>query len=128
MQPRAGKFLKISFWSTLLRSASTRAIDVSISVEQVEKLLFECDFKCQLSGLPLIEDEKFVGSVDRKDNSLGYVMGNVQWLHKDINKMKWAFAESYFIAMCKRVAEMNNEAAEDDGNRIMLRPVLGNEQ
>jgi len=43
-------------------------------------------------------------SVDRIDSSIGYVMGNIQWVHKDINKMKSDFSQELFIAWCGLVA------------------------
>ena len=44
-------------------------------------------------------------SLDRIDSSKGYVKGNVQWVHKDINKMKTDFEQSIFIKLCKSVAD-----------------------
>lgn len=46
-------------------------------------------------------------SLDRIDSSKGYVEGNVHWVHKDINIMKWDFPLETFIKMCKFVAENN---------------------
>ena len=43
-------------------------------------------------------------SLDRIDSSKGYVIGNVQWVHKDINIMKNKFDNQYFIDMCKKIA------------------------
>jgi len=34
----------------------------------------------------------------------GYIIGNVQWVHRDINRMKWGMTEDVFIRWCKRVA------------------------
>lgn len=33
------------------------------------------------------------------------IKGNVQWLHKDVNKMKWNFEQSYFIDICNRISD-----------------------
>ena len=43
-------------------------------------------------------------SLDRIDNTKGYVAGNVQWLHKDINWMKGRFTQPRFLALCRAVA------------------------
>lgn len=42
-------------------------------------------------------------SIDRIDSSVGYVEGNMQWVHKDVNRMKQEFSESYFIETCRLV-------------------------
>lgn len=41
---------------------------------------------------------------NRKNSSLGYTTENVQWVHKDINRMKSDFSDNYFIEMCSNVA------------------------
>ena len=38
------------------------------------------------------------------DNSKGYEIGNVQWVHKDINMMRNKYDITYFIKMCRLVA------------------------
>ena len=43
-------------------------------------------------------------SIDRIDSSAGYVAGNIQFVHKHINKMKNNLDEQCFIEMCKLVA------------------------
>ena len=50
-------------------------------------------------------DLPFEGAqLDRIDNDKGYIIGNIQWVHKDINKMKWKFNINKFIQMCREVA------------------------
>jgi hypothetical protein len=74
-------------------------------------------FKCKLSGLSINvtkftkktnpDYSKFNASLDRIDSTKGYVEGNVQWVHRDIDKIKWKFEQSYFIKLCKKIAEYN---------------------
>lgn len=51
----------------------------------------ECDvehlcYVFRITGLPLcLTYSKITASLDRIDNSIGYCLGNVQWVHKDIN-------------------------------------------
>ena len=70
--------------------------------------------KCALSGIdiPLLKNPKTkaqresqLASVDRINSSIGYVEGNVQWVHKDINLMKNKFDQNYFIKMCKKISK-----------------------
>jgi hypothetical protein len=42
-------------------------------------------------------------SLDRKNSSVGYVIGNVRWVHPVINMMKNHFSDETFISMCNRV-------------------------
>ena len=70
--------------------------------------------KCQLSGIDLtfdsdlkIRDNNL--SVDRIDSSIGYIEGNVQLVHKDINMMKGTLSQERFIELCKLVTNKNNK-------------------
>ncbi len=44
-------------------------------------------------------------SLDRIDSSRGYVLDNIQWVHKDINRLKNNYSEADFIQMCHLVAD-----------------------
>jgi hypothetical protein len=44
-------------------------------------------------------------SLDRIDNSQGYINGNIQWVHKIINRIKMDLNTSYFVELCKKVAQ-----------------------
>ena len=48
-------------------------------------------------------------SVDRIDSSGGYVESNVQWVHKDVNKMKMDIPQNQFIEYCKIISSHNKE-------------------
>ena len=39
-------------------------------------------------------------SLDRIDSSKGYIKGNVQWVHKDVNIAKNIFSHENFLKMC----------------------------
>ena len=100
-------------WSTIKYNAKHRNLEFSITKEYVYNILLEQDFKCKLSGLdielckPGRKNTRWTATLDRIDSKIGYVEGNVQWLHKDINTMKWAFDEDQFIQYCKMIAEKN---------------------
>lgn len=107
--------LSSTFFSRILEGARVRNIEVSITIEDILDLLEKQNYKCALSGLPLIMSRTFskdrtnqasstTASLDRIDSSKGYVLGNVQWVHKDINIMKNKFDNQYFIEMCKKIA------------------------
>lgn len=84
--------------------AKKRNLVFEIDAEFLWHLWLDQDGKCAYTGLQLTHG--LDASLDRKDNLAGYVSGNVQWVHKDINYMKKAYTEEYFIKMCKLVAKI----------------------
>lgn len=97
------------------RSKNGREIVVDITSEYLAELYTKQNGKCALTGLPIeasITNTRnrgrvWTASVDRIDSSKGYIEGNVQWLHKDINRMKWDLDTDKFIELCKLVANNN---------------------
>lgn len=89
----------------LLKNASIRHISVSIDPEYMWNLFLMQNRRCALSG----ESIKFVdlysttASLDRIDSSKGYEVGNVQWVHKIINSMKWDLPEREFTYWCQLI-------------------------
>jgi hypothetical protein len=107
-----------TFFSRILEGARVRNIDVSITIEYILDLLEKQEYKCALSDIPLIMSKSFskdrtdkisstTASLDRIDSSKGYIEDNVQWVHKHVNKMKNKFNESYFIEICKKISQKN---------------------
>lgn len=103
-----------TYFTTLLKNAKKRKIEFNITIEEIWELFLKQNRKCALSGLDLkfksrarISDG--TASLDRIDSSKGYVLGNVQWLHKYINKMKLNHSDKDFIYYCKLVANKNNK-------------------
>lgn len=91
-----------SYWSSLIRNAEQRDIAIELTPEDLDKLYMEQDRKCSLSGLPIAFSDGSA-SLDRIDNTKGYAIQNVQWVHKDINKIKQTFTQSRFIELCEAV-------------------------
>lgn len=86
-------------------------IPFSLTVEYLWDLFLQQGRCCALTGLPLtfaryqgINGNPQTASLDRIDSSRAYEAGNVQWVHKDINRMKNSFTQAHFVAMCARVA------------------------
>lgn len=97
-----------TYWTNIRTAALKDNKLWQISIEYMDDLLSAQENLCALSRLP-ISVEKSVGSasIDRIDSTLGYVEGNVQWVHKDINAMKSNFPEDRFIELCKLVSGAN---------------------
>lgn len=96
-------------------SQKSRArIPVEIDMQYAWDLYLEQEGKCALTGLPLSFGRpisKGTASLDRIDNTKGYIPGNVQWVHKVINMMKRTYDQDYFIEMCKLVAKHDEGGA-----------------
>jgi len=107
-----------NFWDGIRRGANGSkgrvVIDFTITLEYVWDLFLSQDRKCALSGVDIwfkhttTQGTSNTASLDRIDSSIGYVEGNVQWVHKDVNKMKNSFDQSYFIDMCKKISSYKN--------------------
>ena len=103
-------------WNSIVRGANgskgRKKIMFDITIEEVWELYLNQNRKCKLSGLPIsFSNDKIRGtaSLDRIDSSKGYEKGNIQWVHKDINKMKNSLDETYFINLCHKVSELNQK-------------------
>lgn len=103
------------FDGKILRSANgskgnRKVKEIDIDIKYLWELFLKQDKKCALTGLDLYfpkyssNSSKGTASVDRIDSSKGYIKGNVQFVHKDINLMKNVFTQEHFIKMCKLVA------------------------
>jgi hypothetical protein len=90
-------------------NAKTRNISFSLTDEFLWDLYINQNKKCALSGLPIeFSPDTTKGgtaSLDRINSSIGYIESNVQWVHKDINKMKMDFTEKRFVELCKLISE-----------------------
>ena len=84
-----------------------------VSIEYLWELFLKQERKCALTNLPLAFGslklkQNQTASLDRIDSSNGYIIGNVQWVHKDINWMKNDFDQEKFIEYCLLVAKKFN--------------------
>lgn len=101
-----------TWFNYLKKGALNRDLEFNITKEYLDALLIKQNFKCKLSGIPIkigsyrIKDD-ITASLDRIDNNKGYIEGNVQFVHKYINYMKWTHNQEYFIELCKKVTENN---------------------
>ena len=86
--------------------------EFNLSVTFLWDLFIKQNKKCALSGLDIefsrkLKDGTTTASLDRIDSSKGYIQNNVQWVHKDINRIKQNLDQEKFIELCKMVAKEN---------------------
>lgn len=89
--------------------------DEKVNRDFLITLIQKQDYKCALSGLQISfanstyeqNHGMTTASLDRIDSSKPYLVNNVQWVHKDINKMKMNIPQPDFIRLCKVVAKYN---------------------
>lgn len=99
------------YWYRVLFNAKLRGYAVHITHTEAAEVMHSQDWRCSLSGIPLDFSTSSTSrdgnaSLDRIDSSLDYIAGNVQWVHKDVNRMKQDFREEEFIQMCRLVVDM----------------------
>jgi len=104
-------------WNAICGNSKRRArnIEFNLTIEQAWNLFLSQEGKCALSGLDLHlctygdDFKNQTASLDRIDSNGGYTIDNVQWVHKDVNCMKFDLKEDYFIKMCRIIAENTKE-------------------
>lgn len=96
-------------WWRLESGAKRRNLRFEVSIQDIWDLYLKQNRRCALSGVDIHfararNKEEITASLDRIDSSKGYINGNIQWIHKDLNKMKLDFSEEEFIRWCKLVS------------------------
>ena len=104
------------YWVANIANANCRNIEFKIIPQDLETQINKQKFKCALSNLditlPYSSDDflihrNWTASLDRIDSNKSYTKNNIQFLHKDINKMKMDLDQNLFIQYCKAIAKKN---------------------
>lgn len=99
------------FISKYKSHAKRRGIPFDLSIEYVNHLFEFQDGRCAYTNTKLsfehygYKGEYSNASLDRRDSSLGYIEGNVQWVLTEINFMKQSLSENRFVELCEAVCE-----------------------
>lgn len=88
-------------FAAIKMNSAVRNLEFTITQDYIYEVLLTQDFKCVYSGRILDETNM---SLDRIDPKIGYVVDNIQWVHKDVNSMKWDLTHNQFLSWCKRIA------------------------
>ena len=98
-----------SLWTSWKYSATKRGLQFSVTIKYGWDLFLKQDRRCALSGVPIsfspttATRRDKTASLDRIDAAKGYVRGNVQWVHKDVNFIKRSLSEAELIDWCQLI-------------------------
>ena len=101
------------FLCKIKNNASRRGLIFLVTPDYLWELYLKQNKRCLLTGIVLSmgRGARSIGqtaSLDRIDSSKGYVDGNVRWVHKDVNRMKWDMSDKIFFDWVKKISEHNN--------------------
>lgn len=98
------------YWGRLSEQSGRRRIQFTVTIRDAADKLQEQNYTCALSGQPLVfgfgngKRKSTTASLDRIDSTKGYISGNIQWVHKTVNRMKSDFTQDGFIEFCAMVS------------------------
>ena len=99
-------------WGHIKHDAKKRGIKFNITIEYIWNLFLKQNGRCAFSGIELVFkkcDNLQTASLDRIDSSKGYIKGNVQWIHKKFQSMKFILSNEEFIKNCSEVYLYRNK-------------------
>lgn len=101
--------LSATFITTLRNRAIARGKEWSVDIFYLWALYQKQNGKCALSGEPITfpkhRESRRTASLDRIENDKGYIEGNVQWVHVDVNFMKYQLSQNRLIELCNKISE-----------------------
>lgn len=104
------------YWENIKRNAKCngRNIDVEITIEDAWQQFVKQDGNCALTGIKLklarTHTRLQTASLDRIDSTKGYILGNIQWVHKKVNELKWDLSNEELFYWCNLIVKHNNGA------------------
>lgn len=110
------KQLSLRYFNSVQRGAKSRGLSFNIDIQYVWSVLEKQKFKCALSGVEIGVSSysrksqdwfEQTASLDRIESDKGYEVGNIQWVHKEVNIMKMNLQEKDFINWCKLISKYN---------------------
>jgi hypothetical protein len=110
--------ISVSYLRKIKENAVARNIPIDVTAECLWDLYLKQNKKCALTGMDIdfgkhihrgkTKLQSQTASLDRIDSKHGYVIGNLQWVHKHVNIMKNKYDNDYFKHICKLVIENAN--------------------
>lgn len=103
------------YWNRLIYGAKKRNILFEINKEYAWKIFVKQNGLCVYTQQKLKWDKAgkknstITASLDRIDSNKGYIEGNVQWMHKEIQPMKMGMSHEKFIKICNIISQNYKE-------------------
>jgi hypothetical protein len=103
----------LEFFNSIKTSSRFRGrpIKFDLTIEQAWELFIKQDGRCAISGVAISIDPGLTtrtASLDRIDSRKDYVIDNVQWVHKDVNRMKSNFPQEVFLKWVEEIFVFQN--------------------
>lgn len=109
--------LSMTHFSVIKVGAEKRNINFNLDIESLWNLYLKQNKLCALTGVPIILEPVIKGcnvdwsiitaSLDRIDNSKGYEVGNVWWVHKVVNRLKNNYSLSELLFWSRKLLEIH---------------------
>lgn len=99
----AKKFNQIRSGASARRKKSG-GLDFNLTPEYLIRIWTEQRGRCAYSYRDLVDINSSAASLDRICSAEGYVEGNVEWVHKDVNLAKQQLSRLDFVSLCKEVS------------------------
>lgn len=110
-----------NYWFRCRRSAVKRGWEFEVDISQAWELFLKQEKRCALTGRLLHMEKSYLNprrkdipkqtaSFDRIDSTKGYVVGNVQWIHVDVNYMKQEMGEVEFVQTCEEIIKWHRRS------------------
>lgn len=115
---RGSKDVPQTWFGRAKRNASSRDFIFKITIEDLQNQWVKQKGLCFYTGLPLnfsngevVSDTNnhisLIASLDRTDSSKGYIVDNITWVSKTINKLKMDLPHDLFLLLCETVFKYN---------------------
>jgi len=107
-QDRSYEDIPTKFMSKYLSSSKKRHLKFELEAKDVWNKYVAQDKKCALSGVDISFDGNVTASIDRINSSLGYVVGNIQIVHKQVNLMKHVMDNNELLEWCRLILDYSS--------------------
>ena len=108
-----------TYFHNLKKSAIKRDLEFKIDIKYIWRLYLCQNKKCLLSNCDITfyrnqDKPRFqTASVDRVDNKIGYIEGNIQIVHKRVNRIKTVLSNEELIFWSSLIYKNNKNQIED---------------
>ena len=105
------KNISVTYYNRIKAKAAKRNIIFKVNIEYLDEIFKRQNGCCAFTGDKLCFEtgekiSKTTASLDRINSSIGYVEGNLQWVHKDVNMLKGRMKDDSLFRFCRRYGEV----------------------